>query len=214
MRAPAGRVGAKRRIETPLRAALARGDERIRRALGMSRPVPRVSADLRMPIPAWVLRALQVLVVFACIAVGAPNALGWIVGIVLAGLMIVLPRPFWPATFAAWSGIVVLLGSADPFPLSAFALLFGVHLLLVLSAVLDRIPLTARVELPVLAAPARRFVVVQAFSQALALLAAWVTAADVSLVWVAVAAGALVAVVMWVLVARLGRVADDADERG
>ncbi len=210
---PAGRVGAKRRIETPLRAAMARANERIRRALGMSRPLPRVAADLRIPAPAWSLRALQLLLVVGCVAVSDPTGLGWFVGVVLGGLMVILPRPFWPALFAAWCGFVVLVGSQDPFPPSAFALLFGVHLLLALSAVLDRIPFTARVELPVLAAPARRFVVVQAFSQALALLAAWVTAAEVSVVWVAVTAGALVAVVMWVIVARLTRVAgDDEDE--
>ena len=190
---------------------MARTNERIRRALGMSRPLPRVQATLRTPVPAWMLRGVQLVVVFACVAVAAPNPLGWFAGIVLGGLMVALPRPFWAALFAAWAGVVVLT-AGDPFPASVFALLFGVHLLLVLTAALDRIPLSARVELTVLAAPARRFVVVQVFSQALALLAAWVTAAVVSVVWVAVAAGALVAVVMWVLVARLARVAEEEDE--
>ena len=205
------RVGAKRRVGTSLRVALARGSERVRRALGMARPLPRVTADLRRPVPAWSLRALQLVVVLGCAAVSAPTPLGWFVGIVLGGLMVALPRPFWPAVFAAWCGVVVLFASGTPFPPSIFALLFGLHLLLVLGAALDRIPLTALVELQVLARPARRFVVVQAFSQALAVLAAWVTAADVSGVWVAVAAGALVAGVMWAIVARLSRVAD-ADE--
>ena len=211
MSLPAGREGAKRRIETPFGAAMTRANERIRRALGMSRPLPRVQATLRTPVPAWALRGVQLVVVLACVAVAAPNPLGWLAGIVLGGLMVALPRPFWAALLAGGAGVVVLT-VGDPFPPSVFALLFGVHLLLVLTAALDRIPLSARVELPVLAAPARRFVVVQMFSQALALLAAWVTAADVSVVWVAVAAGALVAVVMWVLAARLARAADEEDE--
>jgi hypothetical protein len=195
-----------------LTAVLSRGNERVRRALGMSRPLPRVAVDLRTPVPAWALRVVQVVVLLACVAVAAPNELGWFIGIVLGGLMVALPRPFWPALFAVWSGVLVLFGSEVPFRPSTFALLFGVHLLLVLGATLDRIPLAARVELPVLVGAARRFLVVQAFSQALALLAAWVTAAQVSVVWVTVAAAALVVVVVWVLVARLVRVAADADE--
>jgi hypothetical protein len=198
---------------TPLGVALARSNERLRRAFGRSRPLPRVAADLRTPVPAWALRAAQLAVVFACVAVGAPNSLGWLVGFVLGGLMVALPRPIWTGLFAVWGGVVVLLAAPDPFQPTTFALLFGVHLLAVLTATVDRVPLGARVELSVLFAPGRRFLVVQGFSQALALIAAWVTAADVSAVWVAVAAGALVAMVMWVLVARLNRVAKaDADE--
>jgi hypothetical protein len=198
----------------PVAAAFARWNERLRRALGMSRSLPRVAADLRTPVPAWALRAVQLAVLFACVAVAAPSEFGWLVAVLLGGLMVALPRPFWPGLFAVWAGVVVLLGSEDPFRPSTFFLLFGVHLLLVLGAALDRIPPTALVELPALASPARRFAVVQAFSQPLALLAAWVTAADVSVVWVAVAAAALVAVVMWGLVARLRRTTDDADEWG
>jgi hypothetical protein len=197
-----------------LAAALSRANERIRRALGWSRPLPRVSADLRRPVPAWALRALQLAVVLTCVAVAAPNELGWLIGIALGGLIVALPRPFWAAVFAVWSGLVVLAGSTEAFQPIAFVLLFGVHLLLASSAALDRIPLTARVELLVLAGPAKRFAVVQAFGQALALLAAWVTAADVSLIWVTVAAGALVALVLWVLVARLYRATADPDEWG
>jgi hypothetical protein len=199
---------------TPLRATLARTNERLRRAFGMSRPLPRVAAELRTPVPAWALRAAQLAVVLACVVVGAPNSLGWLVAFVLGGLIVAVPRPIWTGLFAVWAGVVVLLSAPDPFQPTTFALLFGVHLLVVLSATLDRLPLTARVELPALFAPGRRFLVVQGFSQALAGIAAWVSAADVSAVWVAVAAGALVATVMWVLVARLNRVAKaDADER-
>ena len=199
---------------TPFRAAVARANERLRRALGMSRPLPRVAADLRTPVPAWALRAVQVVLIFSCVAVAAPTGLGWFLAILVAGLTVVLPRPFWTAAFAVAAGVLVWLGSADPFPPSAFALLFGVHLLVVLGAALDRVPLTARVELPVLTSQARRFVVVQAFSQALALVAAWVTARDMSAAWVAVAAGALVAIVMWVIVARLNRASAEADDWG
>lgn len=197
---------------TPLSASLARGNERLRRALGMPRPLPRVAADLRTPVPAWALRAVQLVVVLGCVAVAAPNVLGWLIGAVLGGLMVALPRPFWPALFAVWSGLVVLSGSAEPFRPAVFALLFGVHLLLVFGATLDRIPLGARVELSVLWGAGRRFLAVQAVSQALALLAAWVTAAEISAVWVAVVAGALVAAVVWMLVARLFRAAKDPDD--
>ena len=192
--------------------AMSRANERLRRALGMSRPLPRVSAELRTPVPAWALRGVQLLVVVVCVALGPANALSWLIAVPLGVLMVVVPRPYWSAMFAVWAGVVVWLGSREPFQPSLFALLFGVHLLVVLGAALDRIPLTARVELPVLIAPARRFLVVQAFSQALALLAAWVTARDMSAAWVAVAAAALVAVALWVIVARLSRAADDADE--
>ena len=188
--------------------ALARWNERIRRALGWSRPMLRVAADLRMAVPAWALRGVQLAVVLGCVAVAAPNALGWLIGIVFGGLMVALPRPFWTAVFAIWSGLVVLDGTEQPFQPGAIALLFGVHLLLVLGTALDRIPLSARVEPAVLLAPARRFLALQAFSQALALAAAWVTSAQLSVVWVAVAAAVLVAVVMWVLVARLTDAAD------
>ena len=193
-------------------AALAGAHERIRRALGMSRPLPRVAAQLRTPVPTWALRAGQLLVALACIALGPANGLSWLVAVPLAVLMVVVPRPYWAAMLALWAGVVVGFGFPEPFPPNSFALLFGVHLLVVLGAALDRIPLSARVELGVLAAPSRRFLVVQAFSQALALLAAWVTARDMSAAWVTVAAGALVAAVLWVIVARLSRAAaDEAD---
>ncbi|MFC0681812.1 hypothetical protein ACFFGH_28605 [Lysobacter korlensis] len=199
---------------SPVEAALARANERLRRALGTSRPLPRVAAELRTPVPTWALRALQVLVLFGCIALAAPNVLGWFLGITIGTLTVVVPRPFWPAAFAVCAGALVWFGSAEAFPPSAFALIFGVHLLVVLAAVLDRIPLTARVELPVLTGQARRFVVVQGFSQALALVAAWITDREMSATWLAVAAGALVAVVMWVIVARLNRAAEREADAG
>ena len=183
-----------------------RGSERwarLLRALRLERPRPHVGIALDASAPAWQLRLLQVAVALGCTAMVATNEVLWV--LVAAGLvaMVVRPYPLWQAGFLLAMGAGLLFAPADPFAPRAFVLLFGIHLFVVLGAILGRMPWSARLELRALLASARRFAAIQVFSQLLALAAAWLYLRDVSATWVAVLAGAALAVLAWVVSSRL-----------
>jgi hypothetical protein len=187
------------------RVSAARVGERLLRTFGRRRPLPAVKLGLRSAIGAWVLRLAQVAIAVGCAAIVAGVPVQWAIGILLTLGMIVRPAPAWSAVFVVWIGISVVMAPGDPLGPRTFVLLFGTHLLVALSAVLDRIPLGARVEPTVLVRPARRFLVVQAICQPLALAAAWLAVGRVSAVGVAVVAILALAAAMWFLSLRLLR---------
>jgi len=122
-----------------------------------ARPAP----DIGLWIPGSVLRA-------ACGVVGVllcldrlPQGFWLVVGLVLTGVAVAVPR--W---ITAWV-LVVLLGATqvlqDPSPRDGhfFLLLAGLHLLHVLGALALALPWRGRVQLAVLRRPLLRFVAVQ-----------------------------------------------------
>lgn len=137
-----------------------------------------VPETLGPTMPSWQLRALLAAVcVGTALAAAVPLAsiFALLVLLAVAGATARWPGTHLPAVFLALCALCLLGGGQGLSGRTALVVL-GVHATHVLSALAALVPWTAELERAVLRDPARRFVVIQAGSQALVLLT-WVLTA-------------------------------------
>lgn len=164
---------------------------------------PRVRVELERHIPAWWLKAAAASVAVVSILILSP---GWFVILLTVGLVgvIMLGRSAAPAALvAALVAFLVLTG--EPFSSPVFLLIFGVHLLATLIGVVGELPLNALVEVRVLTERIPRFVVIQAFTQLVAIGAALLDGTEFSVRPLAIGAGVALAGAAWAGFAHLSR---------
>jgi hypothetical protein len=162
---------------------------------------PPIRLDLKRPVPVWSVRLTSAVVASGCIALLAGDRTRWVLGYVVVALILFRPAGGAPAGLALLTGLWVIMG--DPFPPELFAVMFGVHLVFVLSGLSGPLPWDGRIELSALAPPIRRLLIVQAFAQPLALLARFLAAQDLPVVWFQVAGAVAFAALAWGALGRL-----------
>lgn len=169
------------------------------------RPLPRVRIAVGPRLPGAVLRLVVPLVALGCAALLQPGPLSTVLALVGAAVLAVRPSGVAAGCYVVGLGLLLALSPADPFSLTPYVLLFGVHLLVQLGAVASVVPWSAVVDARVLVSPARRFLVAQVFAQLLAVLAAAVTSTSLTLSALPVLAVAGLTLLAWWLVSLLAR---------
>jgi hypothetical protein len=175
---------------------------RIGRAPSM-RPLPRVTVAMGRWVPVLVLRVGVAAVALACLALLAPGTAIWVLGSLAAVAIVLRPSGIVVSIFAVALGLRLALTGSEPFAWRSFALLFGVHLLVQLGRLVSNVGWSARVDLGVLVSPARRFLLLQAFAQLVALGGALLTSASVTVPWLPVLVGVALTLLAWLLLSRL-----------
>ncbi len=168
-----------------------------------ARPLPRVAISMGPWVPALVLRVGVAGVALACLALLTPGTGVWVAGALAALVMVARPSGIALSIFVVALGLRLALTTSEPFAWRSFALLFGVHLLVQLGRVVSNVGWSARIDLRVLASPARRFLLLQAFAQVLALGGALLTSASVAVPWLPVLVGVALTLLAWQLLSRL-----------
>lgn len=175
----ADRLREVRRVLRRVRATLQPG------SAPTERPRPRVRIETTRAVPAWALRLLLLAVGAVCVVVIGQSVVSQVI---LTGALLVvvaMPGGVSAGVFAVMVGLSLL--AFDPgtpsagLPVSADAvvLLAAVHLIAVLGSVLGQVPLRTTVELRALLPTARRYVIIQATAQLLALVAGWLSEREV-----------------------------------
>lgn len=135
--------------------------------------LPRVTIDPDPQVPVWGL--LTVLTLTAGL-VAALAATGVAQNLFAAALVVaVAVRPSGPAPALLAMGVGLLLLIGGPIGSLIHVLVFLVHVVVHLTAIVDTLPRDARVEWRVITRSAGRFLAVQAFAQALAVIGSWVS---------------------------------------
>lgn len=163
------------------------------------RPLPRVRIATGPAVPAWVLRLVLLALGTGC---GALVTSGPMSRVLLgAGLLVVVVLPGSLAAAPFVIGVALVLAAAGPgHPLTTALLLAGLHLFMLLGALVSELSLVARVELRSLWPSARRYLLIQAPSQLLALTVVKLADHPVTVPWLPVlAAAGLTAMVSWLL---------------
>lgn len=171
---------------------------------GATRPLPPVRIDTGLALPSWVFRVILAGLTMGCASLLASNTIAVVASVAGTVLVAIWPGGPMPSVYAAGIGLL-LVASSNPLEYKGFVVLFGVHLLVTLGAIVGRIGWTGLIELRVLVAPARRFAAIQAFAQLVALGAAWVTTRHLALPWIPVLVGVGLAALTWLLLPRLTR---------
>ena len=190
------------RTATGVQAARLRRTLRIGRAPSV-RPLPRVTIAMGPWVPALALRVGVAAVALACLALSTPGTAIWVVGALAAATVVLRPSGIAVSIFAVALGLRLALTGSEPFAWRSFALLFGVHLMVQLGRLASNVSWAARVDLRVLVSPARRFLLLQAFAQLLALGGALLTSASVTVPWLPVLVGVALTLLAWQLLSRL-----------
>lgn len=143
------------------------------------RPRPRVQIATTRAVPAWALRLALLTVGLVCVVVIGQSVVS---AVILSGALlfvVAMPGSVSTAVFAVGIGLSLL--AFEPGAVSGAVsgpgviLLAGVHLVAVLGSVLGQVTLRTAVELRALVPTARRYVVIQAAAQVLALVAGWLS---------------------------------------
>jgi hypothetical protein len=174
-----------------LARARARWADRVHRALDRGRAT-EVHLEGMRTWSGWVVRVAAgavgaALVVLAWLgatgtgaaahrASGAVATAGLVVGLVLAGIVVLWPGPGWAGGVLVVAGLLVLLGPAPGTGMLA-ALVLAAHGLVVASLLAARLTWRGRVEVAVVVVAFRGALPVQAGAQALAVVAGLVTLA-------------------------------------
>ncbi len=163
--------------------------------------LPRVEVRLGPSVPAWSLRAVAAVAAGGCTLL-AGDATVWVA--VAVALVVFVARPPGAVTgaVAAAAGLL-LLTSGGVSPLRLAMLVFGLHLVVELTALAARLDGSARIERRVFVAAVRPFVAVQVAGQAAAAFAGQVTAQPPQVWWLPVAAGVALGGFAWLVAARM-----------
>ncbi len=171
------------------------------RALGAPLPRPAVDLSIGPLVSVGSVRiATAVLAMLVAVAVGAGGAF-FLVATIGALLLVILPRPIWAPLLLVLLGVGLLATPAEPVR-TAVVLAAG-HLMVLLAALIGRMPRSGRVELRALSRPLIRFVIIQVLAQGIALVGYWLTTTGVTIAIVAVTVAVLLAVAAWVFSWRL-----------
>lgn len=151
--------------------------------------------------PGWLLRLSGPAVAVGCaMLTDAPSELVLITA-GLAVLTAIWPAGVAPTTLALLLGLLTLSLPSEPYDPRALVLLAGVHLTLQLTALAGRSSWRRRAELSALWPPLRRYLLIQALVQPLALTAGLLRAEQMSVPWLSALGGlALTGTVLWLLV--------------
>lgn len=191
-------------------ASLAAAASRIQRTVLVGRdeserPLPQVRIELGRWIPAGLLNVAVAALSLICAAQVATAAGHWAMAIVGAVAMAARPLPGMAQLYALVLGGGLALTASDPWAPKVFILIFGVHLFVQLGSLTQGLRWTTRVELAALAAPGRRFLVVQIGAQAAAVGGAWLAGRSIDAGWAAVLAGGCLAALALVLIRSVSR---------
>lgn len=170
-----------------------------------ARPKPWVGVDLGPAIPGWLYRLILGLIGLGCAALVVSSVFQWVLVGLLLVLIMIRPAGMVPAILILIFGITLTVSGSSPYAWQALLLLFGSHLLVVLSASNGDLSPFGRLELRVLIAPLRRFVIIQVAAQLLALAAGWLSERSLSSPGLGILGGLGVAVLAWMLLGRLSR---------
>ena len=151
-------------------------------------------------VPGWLLRLSGPAVGVGCaLLTDASSGLVLIAG-GLAMLTLIWPASVAPTALALLLGLLSFVWPDQPYDPRALALLAGIHLTLQLCALAGRSTWRRRTELSALGPPLRRYLLLQAIAQSLALLAGLLGAEQLTVRWLPVAGGlALAGSVVWLL---------------
>jgi hypothetical protein len=166
------------------------------------RPLPAVRIAMGRSISGGMLHLTVGIVALLGTAVLATEPAQWFFALVAVLVIVGRPMSGLPHIYAGVLGLGLAIGPAHPWAARGFLLILAVHLLVALGSIADDVPWSARVELSVLAAPARRFAAIQLFAQVLAVGAAWVSDREVSALWVGALAAMGIAALAWSFVSR------------
>ena len=170
-----------------------------------SAPAPPISIDLRRPVPAWALRVVSAAVATGCVALLAQDRTRWVVGGLVVAMVLIRPAGGAPIALTLLTALWVLTG--DPFAVALLPLLFGTHLVIVLTAAVGNLPWNGQLELSVLRAPLRRMLVVQAPAQLFAIAAWWVHTSGISSIYLQLLGACGIGVIAWITYARVREIA-------
>jgi hypothetical protein len=161
------------------------------------RPLPAARIAMGRSISGGGLHVMVGMVALLGTAVLATEPAQWFFALVAVLVVVARPMSGLPQVYAGLLGVGLAIGPAHSWAARGFLLVLVLHLLVVLGSIADDVPWSARIEVAVLAAPARRFMAIQLFAQALAVGAAWVADRQVNALWVGALAGMGIAAVAW-----------------
>ncbi|GAA2100220.1 hypothetical protein GCM10009841_14710 [Microlunatus panaciterrae] len=170
-----------------------------------ARAKPWVRIEIGPSVGGWVLRLAIGLIACGCAALTVSGAFWWVLTGLAVALVIIRPQGMAPAMLALALGLTLVLSGGDPWRWQSFALLLGVHLLVVLGATNGDLSWRGRLELAVLLPALRRLLVMQAVAQLLAVVMAWLSSQAVRSGGLAVLGGVGLAVLAWALLSRLAQ---------
>ncbi|MCU1690515.1 MAG: putative rane protein glycine-rich [Jatrophihabitantaceae bacterium] len=176
------------------------------------RPLPSVQIELGRTAPAWALNAVVALLGLGCAALLADLPVHWVLAIAGAAAMAIRPLPGMAQTYAGVLGAGLVLTRYEPWAARVFLLILGVHLMVQLGSIVQGLHWSTRVEVAVLVAPARRFAIVQAGAQCVAIGSAWAAGRDIDAVWLSVVAALGLAGLAWFLLTAVGAQRTDEPE--
>lgn len=162
----------------------------------LSRLHPRVNVELAASVPAWSLKVAVGVVAFGCILLSLPGSLLWLIGGILVALIVLSRWAAAPAILIVVTGFSVI--EREPFEAPVFGLILGLHLVSVLVGIAGDLPLSGRVERSLLFEALPRFLGIQVVVQSLALGGRLAVDREVSVEWLALAAGLALAATAWV----------------
>ena len=175
------------------------------------RPLPRVRAAVGWWVPIWFVRLLVAGLASGAAMLVVQGPVGWTVMAAIITILALFPQAATAGAYAIGIGISYLASGVEPFSGTLFVLVLSVHLVVTIGTLVAGLPGRARLQVAALVGPMRRFTIVQFVAQALALLGAFVTAWDLTVVWLPVIAVQGLAALGWWLLAWLEATADDGD---
>ena len=180
-------------------------------ASSSDRPLPRVRAAVGWWVPIWSVRLLVAGLAGGAATLVVQGPVGWTVMAAIIAILFLFPQAATAGVYAIAIGISYLAAGVEPFSGTLFALVFSVHLVVTIGTLVAALPGRARLQVAALVGPMRRFTIVQAVAQALAMLGAFVAAWGLTVVWLPSVAVLGLAGFGWWLLTWLEATADDGD---
>lgn len=156
---------------------------------------PPVRVELVNPIRAVWLRAVAAAMAMATVMILSLGGLSILIAVAFGVVLMFSRVAMAPALLGLFTAVLVVV--ADAFTQPIHVVIFGVHLVLALTAIVGDLPPGALIERSVLVERLPRFLVIQGFAQLAALLAAPVHRADGTAPTLAIAAAVTLAVAVW-----------------
>ncbi len=199
-----------RGVRERLREGVREQAQRMLQTVGISRslsqrPLPKVRIRLGPRVPGAVFQLLVAAVALASASLVVRGPISTFFAVAGAVLVIVRPSGIACAGYAVGLGFLLAVSPSEPLAPRSFLLLAGVHLLVQLGAVASGVGWSAVLDLRTLVSPLRRFVVVQALAQLLALGGAALSSSSVTLPWVPVLVGVALTALAWAILSRLSQ---------
>lgn len=161
---------------------------------------PSVQLSVGRRIPAWALRVAAGGAALLTLPLLQSQAAGTIVTVAIVGALLLRPAGFAPVMLTLFAAVWVL--TMEPFPIEVFPLLFVLHLVVMLCGLAGQVSWSGHVDLVAFATQWKRFWLVQALAQSLAVVAWWMTSIGFAAVSIQLLGALALAILTWMVIRR------------